>query len=170
MECKCLGWFWVISMAISRSKINKVELPLLTTKFLTSKILSFYQGWRICTSWGYYTWTNGRTFCKLDRVIVNKKWLEQDNRWIVDFQTPRCLSDHTPCLVSMLTPSRPRKKAFKFYNIWTTTHANFATLVSNGWQQVEQRSQLELSNTGSNIKWDSWNLAPSNLTFSTSSI
>lgn len=82
------------------------------------------------------TWTNGRIFCKLDRIMVNKGWLEQNDKWITEFQTPGSLSDHTPSLVSLLQMERPRKKPFKFSNKWTT-HECFNALVSNGWQKTE---------------------------------
>lgn len=60
----------------------------------------------------YYTWTNTRIFSKLDCVMVNKQWMELEDQWIANFQAPWCLSSYTPCLVSMLPPSQPRKNTF----------------------------------------------------------
>ena len=43
-----------------------------------------------------------------------------------------CLSDHSPSIVSILMPLRPKLKAFKFFNMWTF-HEDFNSLVEAKW-------------------------------------
>lgn len=41
-----------------------------------------------------YIWTNGEVFCKFDRAVVNKRWLEQQDKGVAEFKTRGYLSDY----------------------------------------------------------------------------
>lgn len=81
-----------------------------------------------------FTWyrTNGSCKSRLDRALVNEKWLE---RWRDTGLRglPRSISDHCAIVLhSKNTDWGP--KPFRFLNIWTS-HPGFKELVHNCWGQ-----------------------------------
>lgn len=59
----------------------------------------------------YYTWWNGHTWCKLDRVLLNQEW-------IVSVKEPR---ERPICL-------------FRYYNMWAS-HPEFQGIVQEVWSE-----------------------------------
>ena len=59
----------------------------------------------------FFTWTNNTVMSKLDRALVNDLWWMANFRAYAEFLPPGCLSDHSPCIVSVLhsedSPRRP---------------------------------------------------------------
>lgn len=90
------------------------------------------------------TWTNVSVSCKLDRALVNTYWLMANFHGYADFLPPDCLSDHSCCVVSLLTEPCQANKPFKFYNLWTL-HKGFQDLVAESWAEtVEKTTQFIL--------------------------
>ncbi|XP_057965498.1 uncharacterized protein LOC131156065 [Malania oleifera] len=80
----------------------------------------------------FLTWSNGRVWCKLDRVIVNQGWLMEDWNAQARFQFPGVLSDHFVSLVSLFEHQEMGKIPFKFFNMWTN-HSDFQKIVEQVW-------------------------------------
>ncbi|GFY91496.1 hypothetical protein Acr_07g0016920 [Actinidia rufa] len=90
-----------------------------------------------CNKWGltdmvysgaHLTWTNNTTWCKLDRAMINYKWISDGLRAHAHFGFPGKLSDHSPCLVSLFDNSIQGVRPFKFFNMWTV-HEDFQRIV-----------------------------------------
>lgn len=84
----------------------------------------------------HYTWSNG-SLCKLDRAMINKNQLEDNDRSVVEFRPPGCLSNHTPCIVSLLQGRSQNKNSLKFNNM-KITHMKFHPLFTRGWEKADQ--------------------------------
>ncbi|XP_020272510.1 uncharacterized protein LOC109847689 [Asparagus officinalis] len=86
----------------------------------------------------FYTWnnkqdTNTRVWSRIDRILINDKWLHHYTTSQVEFLVLMC-SDHSPALVSVGEEDFQGKKPFKFYKMWTK-HPNFFALVNSVWGQ-----------------------------------
>lgn len=64
-----------------------------------------------------FTWDNGTTFCKLDRVLVNDFWEHQLTESVVDF-LPKGISDHAVGYVKVFSPHLVHLPPFRFKNLW----------------------------------------------------
>ncbi|GFZ00592.1 eukaryotic translation initiation factor 4E [Actinidia rufa] len=96
----------------------------------------------------FYTWSNNSVWSKLDRAMVNTKWIQEgwSRRWtaLADFGLPGKCSYHSPCIVSFLDSSDHGGRPFKFFNMWTQ-HTEFLGLVRNAWElQVEGTAMFRL--------------------------
>ncbi|XP_057953951.1 uncharacterized protein LOC131148242 [Malania oleifera] len=85
----------------------------------------------------FLTWSNGRVWCNLDRVMVNQAWYL--NGWLsqVHFQFPGSLSDHSVSLVSLFSDLEVGRHPFKFFNMWTV-HPEFLEKVKEVWQRSDE--------------------------------
>ena len=72
----------------------------------------------------FLTWSNNSTRSKLDRVLVNNRWVIEGLRSHANFEFPGKLSDHSPCMVSLFENNMQGEKPFKFFNMWTQ-HEDF---------------------------------------------
>ncbi|XP_020243146.1 uncharacterized protein LOC109821366 [Asparagus officinalis] len=86
----------------------------------------------------FYTWNNKqdantRVWSRIDRILINDRWLHHYTSSQVEFLVPMC-SDHSPALVSVGEEDFQGKKPFKFYKMWTK-HPNFLALVNSVWGQ-----------------------------------
>ncbi|XP_039007845.1 uncharacterized protein LOC120135683 [Hibiscus syriacus] len=85
-----------------------------------------------------FTWSNKQqdTYLarKLDRVMINPRWIDVFPDSAVEFQAPGD-SDHCPAFVWLhkAAPSA-RPKPFKFFNFWAL-HPGFLNIVRDSWQQ-----------------------------------
>ncbi|KAK6143334.1 hypothetical protein DH2020_023682 [Rehmannia glutinosa] len=79
-----------------------------------------------------FTCTNNEVWCKLDRVMVNKNWFDQDLDGMANFLPSGCLSDHSPCIVSLLDVVTNTNRPFQFFNMWAS-HTDFNDLVATHW-------------------------------------
>ncbi|XP_020252354.1 uncharacterized protein LOC109829726 [Asparagus officinalis] len=86
----------------------------------------------------FYTWNNKqdadtRVWSRIDRILINEKWLHHYTSSQVEFLTPVC-SDHSPALISVGDEDFQGKKPFRFYKMWTK-HPEFLTVVNSVWRQ-----------------------------------
>lgn len=65
----------------------------------------------------FYTWNNNSVWTKLDRAMVNDFWMHMGFSSSAEFLPSGCLSDHSPCIVSIFTCDEVKKKPFKFFNV-----------------------------------------------------
>lgn len=99
-----------------------------------------------------FTWSNNTVMSKLDRVLANNSWALEGLYGHVEFLPSGSLLDHSPGIVSILRPPRPRTKSFKFFNMWAS-HADFISLVEAEWQaEVEGSMQFILAKKLQNLK------------------
>uniref|UniRef100_A0A803QH08 Reverse transcriptase domain-containing protein n=1 Tax=Cannabis sativa TaxID=3483 RepID=A0A803QH08_CANSA len=98
-----------------------------------------------CTG-SFYTWTNKHEvgdliFSKLDRVFVNKLWLDiftiADAFFIWDN-----VSDHSFCIIRNQEQSNVGFKPFRFCNYWVD-YPNYKQRVLNAWESPMARSGLD---------------------------
>ncbi|GAA0160574.1 reverse transcriptase [Lithospermum erythrorhizon] len=78
-----------------------------------------------------FSWTNGRTAKRLDRVLFNQQYGALYPRVKVQ-QLAKTLSDHAPLLVTSFGPEVGGKGSFKFQKMWFH-HPNFIRLVEESW-------------------------------------
>ncbi|GFY86445.1 hypothetical protein Acr_05g0000840 [Actinidia rufa] len=78
----------------------------------------------------FYTWSNNSVWSKLDRAMVNTKWLQEGPPAMANFGLPEKYSDHFPCVVSLFDNKNHGARPFKFFNMWTQ-HSDFIDIVSN---------------------------------------
>ncbi|GFZ11471.1 hypothetical protein Acr_22g0008690 [Actinidia rufa] len=83
-------------------------------------------------SGAHLTWTNNSTWSKLDRVMINNRWIADGLRAHAHFGFPGKLSDHSPSLVSLFENRIQGMQPFKFFNMWTL-HEDFQRIVSMVW-------------------------------------
>ncbi|KAL2527111.1 Uncharacterized protein Adt_12165 [Abeliophyllum distichum] len=78
-----------------------------------------------------FTWSNGRMWEKLDRILVNYQW----NSAFEDFKAEvlnRDTSDHCPILIHCSPPSIKPKSSFRFQSIWCH-HEGLLEIVKQNW-------------------------------------
>lgn len=66
----------------------------------------------------FFTWS------KLDRAMVNEAWTHGGSNSFANFLPSGCLSDHSPCIVSLFGKVDKKKIPFRFFNMWTN-HEDF---------------------------------------------
>lgn len=84
----------------------------------------------------FFTWCNRRegyqrTYCKLDRVLVNEEWLSAYPASATVFSS-NVISDHSNAVIS-ISELEVKKRSFKFCNMWTR-HPEFQEVVQRAWQ------------------------------------
>ncbi|XP_073300490.1 uncharacterized protein [Primulina huaijiensis] len=67
----------------------------------------------------FFTWSSPKVCSKLDCALVNNYWLSSSMEGFAEFLTPRCISDHATCVVTMFEQRKRKMKPFKFQNMWT---------------------------------------------------
>ena len=82
----------------------------------------------------FYTWTNNSVWCKLDRAMVNKKWVHNGLIAQSRFDFFGKFSDHSPCTVTLFNDNDWGATPFKFFNMWAN-HDKFLETVSNAWSR-----------------------------------
>ncbi|XP_070027760.1 uncharacterized protein LOC142170514 [Nicotiana tabacum] len=78
-----------------------------------------------------FTWTNGHTYSRIDRALVNDKWtltMPQLEVWVMD---PGC-SDHSPLNITFIDKEESGPKPFKFLN-HLADHKDFLEIVNKAW-------------------------------------
>uniref|UniRef100_A0A803QN97 Reverse transcriptase domain-containing protein n=1 Tax=Cannabis sativa TaxID=3483 RepID=A0A803QN97_CANSA len=81
----------------------------------------------------YFTWSNKRQgneriWSKIDRVLANRKWMDDFSNAQVAFMVEG-LFDHTP-LLSQFIPNSRGKSPFKYFRMWSS-HPRFLEIVTN---------------------------------------
>jgi exonuclease III len=88
-----------------------------------------------------FTWANNLqvlTFEKLDRILISTDWELKFPR-VTTQSLPRGISDHTPLLLDMGSPSQPNKCTFKFELAWLFKDG-FHEKVAEVWQRETKGS------------------------------
>lgn len=99
-----------------------------------------------------YTCSVGRASSKIDRVLINSKWLVEDWACLADFKALEIYSDHTSCIVSIGDRERGGTRKFRFFNFWTE-HDDFLSTISEDWgNRVVGTAQLSLVIKLKNVK------------------
>ncbi|XP_070038226.1 uncharacterized protein LOC142167392 [Nicotiana tabacum] len=80
------------------------------------------------TSGRSFTWTNGHTYSKIDRVLVNAEWMLTMPHLEVWVMNPSCF-DHSPLRITLEDVEDKAPKPFKFLN-HLAEHKDFMTPVS----------------------------------------
>ncbi|XP_074306305.1 uncharacterized protein LOC141641547 [Silene latifolia] len=88
------------------------------------------------TTGAFFTWTNKhpsetRVFSRIDRVVVNTAWLDVWPDYFAHF-APEGSFDHCPCAISCEADNIPRRKPFKFFNMWSRV-PDFHDIVKKNW-------------------------------------
>ncbi|XP_019260681.1 PREDICTED: uncharacterized protein LOC109238650 [Nicotiana attenuata] len=90
----------------------------------------------IKTSGRNFTWTNGHTYSKIDRDLINADWMlvmPQLEVWIMD---PYC-SDHSPLSIALEENDDFSSKPFKFLN-HLAEHDDFMKIVNEAWERPQE--------------------------------
>ncbi|XP_055802719.1 uncharacterized protein LOC129871761 [Solanum dulcamara] len=92
-----------------------------------------------------YTWSNlrgimFRIWKRLDRGMVNDKWLEMMPQTTIT-HLPSVGSDHCPLLLEMTDQNQQHTKYFKFLNCWTE-QPSFLDTVSNCWNRTMEGNPM----------------------------
>ncbi|KAF4370689.1 hypothetical protein F8388_025068 [Cannabis sativa] len=97
-------------------------------------------------SGSYFTWSNKHEigdliFSKLDRMFVNKLWMDvfMDTDAIFKWDN---VSDHSFCLIRNQKKSNVGFKPFRFCNFWAD-HSNYKQRVLEAWETPTDRRGLE---------------------------
>ncbi|XP_074287672.1 uncharacterized protein LOC141612823 [Silene latifolia] len=85
-----------------------------------------------------YTWSNkqdvsSRVYSKLDRVLVNKTWPDDNNEMYAHFY-PEGIFDHTPCVVQTHRNWDRKRRSFKYFNMWSQAD-EFKSCVLSVWNK-----------------------------------
>ena len=114
-------------------KINGADVTSYEVKGLVDCCLSL--GLTDLNSVGcFYTWTNNTIWSKLDRAMVNNQWFNSGINGLANFLPAGCLSDHSPCIVTIFQHERGGRVPFKFFNMWAS-HESYHSTVQNAWRQ-----------------------------------
>ncbi|CAI9114853.1 OLC1v1015662C1 [Oldenlandia corymbosa var. corymbosa] len=70
-----------------------------------------------------FTWCNqsmgkDRIYCKLDWVLVNGDWIEENLDSVVEVQMDG-ISDHTPLVLDLIAETPQKPKLFRYFNMWS---------------------------------------------------
>ncbi|XP_038679470.1 uncharacterized protein LOC119980747 [Tripterygium wilfordii] len=89
----------------------------------------------------YYSWSNGKIWCKLDRVLVNPASCSLLLPCNVQFLNVGAHFDHSPVKILIGTLLSRGNRAFKFFNMWTE-HDQFLEVVNSHWHQSMHGSPM----------------------------
>jgi len=76
----------------------------------------------------HFTWTNGKIWSKIGRVLANPNWLSLQISVHVHFSTPGAFSDHSPISINIGPQYQRRCASFKFFNMWVE-HQDYKSLL-----------------------------------------
>jgi hypothetical protein len=89
----------------------------------------------------HFSWTNGRVWSKIDRVLTNPFWSSFQSQVHIYFGNSRAFSNHFPAIIRLTYQHVRGKRCFKFFNIWAN-HDSFLELVADKWNLYVQRSPM----------------------------
>ncbi|XP_042041211.1 uncharacterized protein LOC121786644 [Salvia splendens] len=99
-----------------------------------------------------FTWTNGRVFSKIDRIMVNEGWHNAGYLSSARFPPPGARTDHSPAIATLFGELRSFPKPFKIFNFWLT-HAGFEPLLRDHWRTpIQGCKQFVLMERGKEFK------------------
>ncbi|XP_019265727.1 PREDICTED: uncharacterized protein LOC109243273 [Nicotiana attenuata] len=80
-----------------------------------------------------FTWTNGHTYSKIDRALINADWMLVTAQMEVLVMDPHC-SDHSPLSITLEEEEDFSPKPFKFLN-HLAEHDDFVKIVKEAWER-----------------------------------
>lgn len=83
----------------------------------------------------HFTWTNNTITSKIDRILINDKWIEEHAVVVADFATESLFYHIKSIIVHMHLTPRRRKNRFRYCNMWGKD-ATFSSLVQSVWQRT----------------------------------
>nr|GMC83807.1 Transposon TX1 149 kDa protein [Ipomoea batatas] len=83
----------------------------------------------------FFTWTNGKVKAKLDRVMVDTFWSDDNYSCWVEFKDFEWMSDHCPTVIKLFGSREAVNRPFKFFNMWLT-HPSFHQILDDAWKVV----------------------------------
>lgn len=92
-------------------------------------------------TWCYQRAAEARVWKRLDREMVNNKWLEVMPQTTID-HLPAISSDHTPLLMEMTLKQEIPIKYFKFLHCWTD-NSKFLDIVRSCWNREATSNPIE---------------------------
>lgn len=78
----------------------------------------------------FFTWSNGSSYSRLDRALVNQEWILTMN-YIAKTLSPG-LSDHSLVLLDKQGMLQAKRRQFKYCDMWANDD-NFIDIISKGW-------------------------------------
>ncbi|XP_075104448.1 uncharacterized protein LOC142178559 [Nicotiana tabacum] len=88
-----------------------------------------------------FTWTNGHTYSRIDRAIVNIVWMLQIPQLEVRVMDPGC-SDHSPLSIKFEENAERESRPFKFLN-HLAEHKEFLARVKEAWQKGNEQNKMK---------------------------
>lgn len=93
----------------------------------------------------FFTWTtknqlDGRIWRRLDRAIINEKWLNTDGGSFAE-ALPPIISDHSPIIIRIQRTKSSGRRVFRFDNFWCK-HPLFLEIVKEGWRKEVKGSKM----------------------------
>ncbi|XP_075109039.1 uncharacterized protein LOC142180843 [Nicotiana tabacum] len=79
-----------------------------------------------------YTWTNSHVFSRIDKALVNYKWMLNMPPGQVHVMNP-LFSNHSPLGIEINMKYDNKKRPFKFYNCMAD-HPDFEQIVETNWK------------------------------------
>ncbi|GFZ21561.1 hypothetical protein Acr_29g0007230 [Actinidia rufa] len=79
----------------------------------------------------FHTWSNNTVWSKLDRAMVNIRWVQEGFSAIANFGLPWKYSDHSP--LSFVRSNDYRASPFNVFNMWVQ-HSEFLDVVDSVWR------------------------------------
>ncbi|KAF6157633.1 hypothetical protein GIB67_037206, partial [Kingdonia uniflora] len=139
----------------SREKVGGIPVPRHTiVEFMNCLQMA---GLVDCKFQGnFLTWSNKstrgkRVAVKLNRVLINSQWMNTFNYSQAKFLNP-IVSDHSPYILNITSPSSSNPKPFKFYNCWVDD-SEFLDVVKNAWKfQIEGNATFIFVSKLKNVK------------------
>ncbi|KAL8463730.1 hypothetical protein ACS0TY_034404 [Phlomoides rotata] len=83
----------------------------------------------------FFTWSAFPKWSKLDRVMYNPLWALGNLFCQTEFLNSGAWSDHSPSITAVIQQALPKKRAFKFFNMWSE-HPDFLSLVEGNWSTL----------------------------------
>lgn len=87
-----------------------------------------------------YTWTNGNTYSRIDKALVNAIWMRTLTHMECKIFDPS-FSDHSPLCVIVVEEENTGSKPFRFFN-YLADHPDFMKIVKSNWTSQRQASSM----------------------------
>ncbi|XP_019242474.1 PREDICTED: uncharacterized protein LOC109222588 [Nicotiana attenuata] len=104
-------------------------------KFVEDAILA-----ELRTNGRSFTWTNGHTYSRIDRALVNAEWMLKMPHLGVCVMDSGC-SDHSPLSITFEDKEESRPKPFKFLN-HLADHKDFIQIVNKAWKESSTYNKM----------------------------
>lgn len=100
----------------------------------------------------HFTWNSKVVSSKIDWIMVNSAWLEENLFWRSEFLTRGTKSNHSACIATLFAKVPTFKREFKFCNAWMD-HPTFHQTLKDYWDSTtitggeQEKLSLKFSNS-----------------------